>query len=189
MSDDDRKTSVMQATVHGACYYVMKPIRKEIIATIWQHIVRKRMMSKSGLIPPVQLDAVQNHDGFKENKDDSMPVDQGNSEQNINMIGEKAEKKPQIGENLPIQSDSVQNNGSDQDNNDSWTKSPYNSEQNMDGEERKQPKTRVVWTNDLQEKFLKAVDILGGARSNITSLNLCSINLFIFLLLPSFIWF
>ncbi|KAF3505274.1 hypothetical protein F2Q69_00044677 [Brassica cretica] len=164
MSDDDRTVSVMQATVHGACYYVMKPIRKEIIATIWQHIVRKRMMSKSGVIPPVQLDVVQNHDGFKENKDDSMPVDQGNSEQNINMIGEKAEKKPQIGENLPIQSDSVQNNGSDQDNNDSWTTSPYNSEKNIDGEERKQLKTRVVWTNDLQEKFLEAVNTLGGAR-------------------------
>ncbi|KAH0879376.1 hypothetical protein HID58_066770, partial [Brassica napus] len=164
MSDDDRTVSVMQATVHGACYYVMKPIRKEIIATIWQHIVRKRMMSKSGVIPPVQLDVVQNNDGFKENKDDSMPVDQGNSEQNINMIGEKAEKKPQIGENLPIQSDSVQNNGSDQDNNDSWTTSPYNSEQNIDGEERKQLKTRVVWTNDLQEKFLEAVNTLGGAR-------------------------
>lgn len=169
MSDDNRTSSVMKAIVHGACVYVMKPVRKEIIANIWQHVVRKRMTSKSGLIPPVLLDVVHNQDSFKQEKDKSMSVDEGNSEQNINMIGE----------NLAIQSDSVLSNGLDQDNNDSWTTSPYNSEQNIEGEKRKQLKKRMAWTRDLQEKFLKAVDDLGGAKSNITSLNLCSFNLII----------
>ncbi|KAF8116664.1 hypothetical protein N665_0015s0040 [Sinapis alba] len=144
MSDDDRTASVMKAMVHGACVYIMKPVRKETIANIWQHIVRKRMMSKSGLTPPVH-----NQDSFKQDKDDSMPVEQGNGEQNINMIGE----------DVPIQSDSVQSNGLDEDNNDSWTTSPYN-----DGEKRKQLKKRMAWTKELQEKFLKAVDYLGGAK-------------------------
>ncbi|KAL0722989.1 hypothetical protein Bca4012_037588 [Brassica carinata] len=152
ISDDNRTASVMKAIVHGACVYVMKPVRKEIIANIWQHIVRKRMTSKLGLIPPVKLDVVHNQDSFKQDKYNSLHMDQGNSEQKINMIGE----------NRAIQS--VQSNGLDQDNNDSWTTSPYNGEQNMDREERKQLKKRMAWTNDLQEKFLKAVDDLGGAK-------------------------
>ncbi|CAH8357090.1 unnamed protein product [Eruca vesicaria subsp. sativa] len=154
MSDDDRITSVMKATVHGACNYVMKPVRKEIIATIWQHIVRKRMMSKLDLIPPVQLNVIHNQDSFKQDKDGCLPLDQGNSEQNVNMIGE----------NLPIQSDLVQSNGLYQDRNDSWTTSPYNGEQNINEKEGKQLKKRMAWTKDLQEKFLKAVDDLGGAK-------------------------
>ncbi|KAJ4896572.1 hypothetical protein Rs2_23366 [Raphanus sativus] len=154
MSDDDRTTSVMEAMVHGACYYVTKPVRKEVLANIWQHIVRKRMMPKLSVIPPVQLDGVHNQDSFKQDKDDPMPVDQGNSEQNINMIGE----------NLPIQSDSVQSDGLDQDNNDSRTTSPYNGGQNIDGEERRQLKKRMEWTRDLEEKFHKAIDDLGGAK-------------------------
>ncbi|KAG2328555.1 hypothetical protein Bca52824_011283 [Brassica carinata] len=152
ISDDNRTASVMKAIVHGACVYVMKPVRKEIIANIWQHIVRKRMTSKLGLIPPVKLDVVHNQDSFKQDKYNSLHMDQGNSEQKINMIGE----------NRAIQS--VQSNGLDQDNNDSWTTSPDNGEQNMDREERKQLKKRMAWTNDLQEKFLKAVDDLGGAK-------------------------
>ncbi|CAH8338466.1 unnamed protein product [Eruca vesicaria subsp. sativa] len=53
MSNDHQTKSVVDAIQHGACHYVMKPVRKEIIAFIWHHIIRKRVMSKPGLVPPV----------------------------------------------------------------------------------------------------------------------------------------
>ncbi|CAH8362983.1 unnamed protein product [Eruca vesicaria subsp. sativa] len=172
MSDDNQIESVMNATKHGACDYLLKPINEDVIANIWKHIVRKRMISKPGLIPPVQLDVIETND-LNQEKDDSMTVDQGNSEQNIdNMTEEKATKKirlPRIKETQPIQPYLGQSNGSDKDNDVSRTVSQHNDgEQNIDKKHKKKPrKPRVSWTGDLQMKFLQAVDILGGPEKAI----------------------
>ncbi|KAJ4881864.1 response regulator 19 [Raphanus sativus] len=164
MSDDDKTESVMDAIVHGACHYVMKPVRKEIIATMWQHIVRKRMISKHGLVPPVVA-----HDDFsKQEKDDSVTVDQDDSEQNIDKIEEKATKKRRrtcIEEKQPMQSDLVKSNGSDQESDDSRSISNYNCEQSINKEETRYfKKPRMLWTSYLQEKFLEAINIVGGPK-------------------------
>ncbi|OVA16848.1 SANT/Myb domain [Macleaya cordata] len=42
MSMDDKKEVVMKGVTHGACDYLIKPIRMEAIKNIWQHVVRKR---------------------------------------------------------------------------------------------------------------------------------------------------
>lgn len=153
MADDDPVESVMQATIHGACDYLVKPISHSIIANIWQHIVRKRMMMmpKPGLIPPVQSE------------------DKG--EQNIDEIEENAAKKPRMAspceETQPLQSDPVPSNGLDKDNDNSMTINQCNGEENI--VEQKPRKARMMWDKDLQEKFLKAIDIAGGAESNISN--------------------
>ena len=170
MSGDDQTESVMNAMVHGACHYVIKPVRKEIVATIWQHIVRKRMMSKPGLVPPV----VVHDDCSKQERDDSVTVDQDDSEQIIDKIEEKATKKRTmicIEETQPMQSHLVKSNGSDQDDDDSRSVSNYNNEQKIDKKKEsyfKRP--RMSWTGDLQQKFLEAIDIVGGPKSNLTIL-------------------
>ncbi|GMI64966.1 hypothetical protein HRI_000165900 [Hibiscus trionum] len=42
MSADDGKHVVMKGVTHGACDYLIKPVRIEVLKNIWQHVVRKR---------------------------------------------------------------------------------------------------------------------------------------------------
>ena len=42
MSADDSKNVVMKGVTHGACDYLIKPVRIEALKNIWQHVVRKR---------------------------------------------------------------------------------------------------------------------------------------------------
>ncbi|XP_043711383.1 two-component response regulator ARR2-like isoform X2 [Telopea speciosissima] len=42
MSADDGKDVVMKGVTHGACDYLIKPVRIEAIKNLWQHVVRKR---------------------------------------------------------------------------------------------------------------------------------------------------
>ncbi|XP_018450308.2 LOW QUALITY PROTEIN: putative two-component response regulator ARR19 [Raphanus sativus] len=165
MCDDDQTELVMDAMVHGACHYVMKPIRKEIIATMWQHIVRKRMISKPGLVPPI----VAHYYCSKQEKDDYVSVDQDDCEQNIDKIEEEATNKRRrrcIGKTHPMQSDLVKSNDSEQDSNDFRSVSNYNGEQSIDKKkERYFKKQRMLWTADLQQKFLEAINIVGGPKN------------------------
>ncbi|KAK5783803.1 hypothetical protein PVK06_038318 [Gossypium arboreum] len=50
MSSDDGKGVVMKGIVHGACDYLVKPVRMEAIGLIWQHVVRKKKKRFSGEI-------------------------------------------------------------------------------------------------------------------------------------------
>ncbi|KAL6562707.1 hypothetical protein OROGR_003714 [Orobanche gracilis] len=43
MSVDGETSTVMKGVQHGACDYLMKPIRMEELQNIWQHVVRKRI--------------------------------------------------------------------------------------------------------------------------------------------------
>jgi len=45
MSADDGKNVVMKGVTHGACDYLIKPVRIEALKNIWQHVVRKRKNS------------------------------------------------------------------------------------------------------------------------------------------------
>ncbi|KAF9588543.1 hypothetical protein IFM89_013037 [Coptis chinensis] len=42
MSGDGRTSAVMRGVKHGACDYLIKPVRLEELKNVWQHIVRKR---------------------------------------------------------------------------------------------------------------------------------------------------
>ncbi|KAK6161049.1 hypothetical protein DH2020_004430 [Rehmannia glutinosa] len=42
MSADDSKSVVMKGVTHGACDYLIKPVRMEALKNIWQHVVRKK---------------------------------------------------------------------------------------------------------------------------------------------------
>jgi two-component response regulator ARR-B family len=41
MSADDSKNVVMKGVTHGACDYLIKPVRIKALKNIWQHVVRK----------------------------------------------------------------------------------------------------------------------------------------------------
>lgn len=42
MSADDSQQVVMKGVTHGACDYLIKPVRIEALKNIWQHVVRKK---------------------------------------------------------------------------------------------------------------------------------------------------
>ncbi|XP_017222993.1 two-component response regulator ARR2 isoform X2 [Daucus carota subsp. sativus] len=42
MSADDSKNVVMKGVTHGACDYLIKPVRLEALKNIWQHVVRRK---------------------------------------------------------------------------------------------------------------------------------------------------
>ena len=43
MSVDGETRRVMKGVQHGACDYLLKPIRMKELRNIWQHVFRKRM--------------------------------------------------------------------------------------------------------------------------------------------------
>ncbi|XP_022869364.1 two-component response regulator ARR2-like isoform X2 [Olea europaea var. sylvestris] len=46
MSADESKDVVMKGVTHGACDYLIKPIRIEALKNIWQHVVRKKKQNR-----------------------------------------------------------------------------------------------------------------------------------------------
>lgn len=42
MSADGRTSAVMRGIKHGACDYLIKPVRMEELKNVWQHVVRKK---------------------------------------------------------------------------------------------------------------------------------------------------
>ncbi|KAL9859486.1 putative two-component response regulator ARR19 [Arabidopsis thaliana] len=126
MSDDNQTESVMKATFYGACDYVVKPVKEEVMANIWQHIVRKRLIFKPDVAPPKPR-----------------------------MTWSKVFQ--------PVQSHLVPTDGLDRDHFDSITINGGNGIQNMEKKQGKKPrKPRMTWTEELHQKFLEAIEIIGG---------------------------
>ncbi|GAV57005.1 Response_reg domain-containing protein/Myb_DNA-binding domain-containing protein [Cephalotus follicularis] len=42
MSSDDGEQVIMKGIIYGACDYLVKPVRKEAIKYLWQHVIRKK---------------------------------------------------------------------------------------------------------------------------------------------------
>lgn len=114
MSVDGETSRVMKGVQHGACDYLLKPIRMKELKNIWQHVVRKRMHD------------VRDIEGFECRND------------------------PNDG---PY--------GGDQ----SLLKKRKDVENKHDERESSDPssakKARVVWTVELHQKFVKAVNQIG----------------------------
>ncbi|KAL5702852.1 Two-component response regulator Orr26 [Ranunculus cassubicifolius] len=43
MSVDGEISRVMKGVLHGACDYLLKPIRMKELQNIWQHVLRKKI--------------------------------------------------------------------------------------------------------------------------------------------------
>ena len=44
MSVDGETNNVMKGVQHGACHYLLKPIRMKELKNIWQHVFQKKMV-------------------------------------------------------------------------------------------------------------------------------------------------
>lgn len=126
MSVDGETSRVMKGVQHGACDYLLKPIRMKELRNIWQHVFRK-------MIHEVRdIEILEGVESFQMTRNGSDLSDDGHLLCGEDLTSIKKRKD-------------VENKHDDRDLSDnSSTK-----------------KARVVWSVDLHQKFVKAVDQIG----------------------------
>lgn len=130
MSADGRTGLVLRGIRHGACDYLIKPIREEELKNIWQHVVRKRW---NGNKEHEHSGSFDDNDRHKRGSDDAEYA----SSVNEGMEGMlKTQKKRR---------DVKEEDDSELENDD-----PTASK-----------KPRVVWSVELHQQFVSAVNHLG----------------------------
>ncbi|KAK6930231.1 SANT/Myb domain [Dillenia turbinata] len=129
MSADDGKQVVMKGITHGACDYLIKPIRIEALKNIWQHVVRKRKNEWKDLDPLGS--GVEDGDRPQKVSDDADYTSSANED------NWKGAKKRKDGEEEVEERDET-----------STLKKP-----------------RVVWSVELHQQFVAAVNQLGTDKA------------------------
>ncbi|GMI80158.1 response regulator 1 [Hibiscus trionum] len=124
MSADDGKHVVMKGVTHGACDYLIKPVRIEALKNIWQHVVRKRKNEWKDF-------------------EQSGSVDEG-------------DQQPKQSEDADYSSSANEGN---------WRGSKKRKDDEEETDERDDTSTlkraRVVWSVELHQQFVVAVNQLG----------------------------
>ncbi|OIV95914.1 hypothetical protein TanjilG_27018 [Lupinus angustifolius] len=122
MSADDGKQVVMKGVTHGACDYLIKPVRIEALKNIWQHVVRRRKNGSKDLEQSGSVDEGDRQLKAFDDPDYSSSANEG-----------KSSKKRRDEEEDPDERD--------------------------DSSTLKKP--RVVWSVELHQQFMAAVNQLG----------------------------
>ncbi|KAL1223703.1 Two-component response regulator ARR1 [Cardamine amara subsp. amara] len=147
MSADDSKSVVLKGVTHGAVDYLIKPVRMEALKNIWQHLVRKRrsewsVPEQSGSIEETGERQQQQHraDGGAAVSGGEDAVDDNSSSVNEgnNWRGNSRKRKDEEGEEQ----------GDDKEEDASNLKKP-----------------RVVWSVELHQQFVAAVNQLGVEKA------------------------
>ncbi|PON88198.1 Two-component response regulator [Trema orientale] len=124
MSADDGKNVVMKGVTHGACDYLIKPVRIEALKNIWQHVVRKK-------------------------KNEWREIEQSGSVEEGDRLAKPSEEADYS---------SSANEGN-------WKSSKKRKDEEEEGDERDDTSTlkkpRVVWSVELHQQFVGAVNQLG----------------------------
>ncbi|KAG0458287.1 hypothetical protein HPP92_023444 [Vanilla planifolia] len=131
MSADGRTSAVMRGIKHGACDYLIKPVRIEELKNIWQHVLRKKWNENRD----------HEHSGSFEDSDNRRRVtDEAEYASSGNEGGDgswKAQKKKR----------------------DCKEEEDDGELENEDPSASKKP--RVVWSVELHQQFVNAVNQLG----------------------------
>ncbi|KAJ7979632.1 Two-component response regulator [Quillaja saponaria] len=123
---------VMKGVTHGACDYLLKPVRIEQLKNIWQHVVRRRKFDSN------DQSKVPNQEKARKLAGES---GQGMSSPN------NVDQNGKLGKRRKDQSENDEEEGEDDE------------EENEDPSTQKKP--RVVWSVELHRKFVAAVNQLG----------------------------
>ncbi|XP_014520244.1 two-component response regulator ORR26-like isoform X2 [Vigna radiata var. radiata] len=126
MSVDGETSRVMKGVQHGACDYLLKPIRMKELRNIWQHVFRKRIHEAK------EFESFESFESIHLMRNGSELSDEGNLFAVEDVTSTKKRK--------------------DADN-------KHDDKECMDPSSTK--KARVVWSVDLHQKFVKAVNQIG----------------------------
>lgn len=125
MSVDGETSRVMKGVQHGACDYLLKPIRMKELRNIWQHVYRKRIH---------EIKDIENFEGFESLQMTRYGLDLSDDGHFFGGEDLTARKRKE--------------SDSKHDDRDS-------------GDPSSTKKARVVWSVDLHQKFVKAVNQIG----------------------------
>nr|XP_018677376.1 PREDICTED: two-component response regulator ORR22 isoform X2 [Musa acuminata subsp. malaccensis] len=135
LSVNGETKTVMKGIAHGACDYLLKPVRIEELKNIWQHVVRRRKFSHKDY---------SNFDNGEESERHQIVSSEGG--QDLNVSGS-------ANQNGKLSRKRKDQNEEDEDD------CEENVHENEDLTTQKKP--RVVWSIDLHRKFVAAVNQLG----------------------------
>ncbi|TVU03101.1 hypothetical protein EJB05_51371, partial [Eragrostis curvula] len=127
MSYDSSTDTVMKGIKHGACDYLIKPVRMEELRNIWQHVVRKKFSESME----------HEHSGSIVDTDRNRLTNNDNEASSANDVGDgswKSQKKKR---------DKEEDEGDE------------------NGDPSASKKSRVVWSIELHQQFVNAVNHLG----------------------------
>ncbi|CAM0913110.1 unnamed protein product [Alopecurus aequalis] len=136
LSVNGETKTVLKGITHGACDYLLKPVRIEELRNVWQHVVRRKFSNRE----PSNLDFCKEFSKQPRTEDSYHGLSQvtcGSSDQG-NMASKKRKE--------PHSED--EDNGDDND-----------AQDNDEASVSKKP--RVVWSVELHRKFVAAVNQLG----------------------------
>jgi two-component response regulator (ARR-B family) len=125
MSIDGETSRVMKGVQHGACDYLLKPVRMKELRNIWLHVYRKKMH---------EVKEIEDHDSCDD----------------LQMLRYGFDGFDEKGLFMTVDSDTTRKRKDvDKDH----------ADQDSDGAAAK--KARVVWSVDLHQKFVNAVNQIG----------------------------
>ncbi|KAI4344254.1 hypothetical protein L6164_011501 [Bauhinia variegata] len=131
LSAHSDKKLVMKGVTHGACDYLLKPVRIEELKNIWQHVIRRKNFHVKNL-----------------NKALNENVCNMAGEGNQGIISESnADRNKNFGKRQKDLTEDEEEDGEE------------NGQENDDPSTQKKP--RVVWSVELHRKFVAAVNQLG----------------------------
>ncbi|MED6161363.1 hypothetical protein PIB30_060041 [Stylosanthes scabra] len=142
LSVNDDPRVMMKGIMHGACFYLIKPVKIEELKNIWQHVIRRNKVDSKD---PEK--AINNH----ENPDSSSGGGSGNE---------------LITGGVSEQSSKPSRKRKEQDEDEDQEEDHENGNDNDNGEDPSaQKKPRVVWSLELHRKFVAAVEQLGTDKA------------------------
>lgn len=125
MSADDGSEVVMKGITHGACDYLIKPIRIEPLRNIFQHVVRKRKYEWKDVERISNAEDVEQNQKVPEDGGYSSSANEGHNWKNVKKRKDEDE------------------------------------DESEEREESSSKKPRVVWSVELHQQFVSAVNQLG----------------------------
>ncbi|PKU79069.1 two-component response regulator ORR22 [Dendrobium catenatum] len=139
LSANGETKAVMKGITHGACDYLLKPVRIEELKNIWQHVVRRRKFDRK---ERRSLD----------NGEDCEKLQAANSE------GTQAtDANGPVNDNGKVNRKRKEQNDEDEDD--------YEEDTHESEDPSSQKKPRVVWSVELHRKFVAAVNQLGVEKA------------------------
>ncbi|KAL9234829.1 hypothetical protein vseg_009654 [Gypsophila vaccaria] len=138
ISASESRAIIKKGVRHGAVDYLIKPVRYEAVKTIWQHVYRKTLSArpKSGPIDEVRVDLVGTSENLKKEDASLVLVDDEGIRGDAEELGTSSMR--------------VGKRKNSMDSDDSEDSDPTTKRE------------RIKWTAERHQKFLHAVEILGG---------------------------
>eukprot|EP00850_Spirogloea_muscicola_P022503 SM000298S10957 [mRNA] locus=s298:55610:60518:- [translate_table: standard] len=140
MSANGETSAVMKGVTHGACDYLLKPVRIEELRNIWQHVLRKKKQDNKG------DDAAGSIEDAGRRRDDEGDFTSSADQDTVSASKHSLNKKRKEGVQVTGSAkEEGEHTGFDEDDNDPGALK----------------KARVVWSVELHQQFVNAVNQLG----------------------------